>query len=259
MTLDEQIRVMREAKAGWAIQLRTKGGDNWLDTAEPVWNFKDFEYRKKPFYQYRPYTPEEANNKTGQTLIKATRPTVDRLLRFITFEGRACLTGIGNDYIQEIIGLSTLLRDYLFRTATEPPCGMPMSKDELMEFTAKAMLKENPEATLTGSFMLQQHGISLGRSAQDLDFIAPDVKIKFPSEFEVTERSINTSYPCQQFIVNGFKVDILLANGSETIDTVNGYKCASIEDLIKAKQSYGNAEKHRRDLDILFGLLPRVS
>lgn len=259
MTLDEQIRVMREAKAGWAIQLRTKGGNNWLDTTEPVWNFNDFEYRKKPFYQYRPYTPEEVANQTNKGLVKITGHRDERLLRLITFEGRACLTTLSNEYIQDIIGLASLLRDYRFRTETEPPCGMPMTKDELMEFTAKAILKENPKATLTGSFMLQQRGISLERPVSDLDFIAPDVKIKFPSEFEVTEINVNSGYPCQQFVVNGFKVDILLANGNETIDTVNDYRCASIEDLIKAKLSYGNAEKHKRDLDILFGLLPRVS
>lgn len=59
MTTQEKIAVMQAYVDGKQIQIRTSKG--WIDfyiTAEPSWNWRDFEYRIKPEPKeptYRPY------------------------------------------------------------------------------------------------------------------------------------------------------------------------------------------------------------
>lgn len=252
MTLSEQIRVMQEAQDGWAIQMRLKSSEDWIDTNEPVWNFKEFDYRKKPLVQYRPYSPEEAAN-IGRFIFSKITSTKVSLLT-ITLDGKCVITSVDSNYIRGIISLTALFRDYAFDLSTRPPCGMPMSKEEFMTSTAENILLLNPKLLLTGTFMLKQRGISLDREPSDLDFISPgNIGMNWPSSFEVSEYdpNRNKNYACLQFKVNGFKVDILITNTPEEPEIINGLRCASVEGLIKAKQSYLNAEKHKKDLDIL--------
>ena len=131
---------------------------------------------------------------------------------------------------------------------------MAYVKRGIYGFTAKSILYLNPKLLLTGTFMLKQRGISLGREPSDLDFIAPGkTDMKWPSTFDVSEYdpNRNKNYACLQFKVNGFKVDILVTDAPEEPEIINDLRCASVEGLIKAKQSYLNAEKHSKDLDIL--------
>lgn len=49
MTNDEIINMVTAAKKGKWIQLRNLSvSDEWKDTADPQWNFMDFEYRVAP-------------------------------------------------------------------------------------------------------------------------------------------------------------------------------------------------------------------
>ena len=100
MTLSEQIRVMQEAQDSWAIQMRLKSTEDWIDTNEPVWNFKDFDYRKKPLVQYRPYSPEEAFEKIGATTIFSKINSTKVNLLTITLDGKCVITGESSSYIR---------------------------------------------------------------------------------------------------------------------------------------------------------------
>lgn len=49
MTHDEMIQVIRDHQAGHVIQRRFVGDKaNWQDDPNPIWNFVDLEYRRKP-------------------------------------------------------------------------------------------------------------------------------------------------------------------------------------------------------------------
>ena len=45
--LKEQIEIMTHYLNGGEIECVEKGNDNWEIVTKPLWNFDDFEYRKK--------------------------------------------------------------------------------------------------------------------------------------------------------------------------------------------------------------------
>jgi len=56
MTIDEQIEVMQHFRDGGQVQYLHKG--HWCVVDDPIWNFADTKYRKKPEPKIIPWTAE---------------------------------------------------------------------------------------------------------------------------------------------------------------------------------------------------------
>lgn len=137
-------------------------------------------------------------------------------------------------------------------------------KKELAEWMVRA---NDKRMLITGSVMLKEAGIDLGREPQDIDLITDieDVDdITFPPFFELEEvESNNDGYDVlSRGHWQGVKMEVIyeprFREIKESGDCVVGYEYATVESALDAKKRYvdedENAdyiEKTKRDIEII--------
>ena len=72
MELKEMIKVMTHYLNGGEVECVEKGNDNWEIVTKPLWNFDDFEYRKKEPKQKVTIEKWLCQDKQGDYLIRET-------------------------------------------------------------------------------------------------------------------------------------------------------------------------------------------
>ena len=70
--LKEQIEIMTHYLNGGEVECVEKGNDNWEIVTKPLWNFDDFEYRKKEPKQKVTIEKWLCQDKQGDYLIRET-------------------------------------------------------------------------------------------------------------------------------------------------------------------------------------------
>ena len=129
LTEDMMIELIKAHKDGKTIQYRDSKG-RWTDitTNNPCWNFADFEYRIKPYANYRPYRSAheftEAQVKHGFWIFagdEAEFPVcaTDMRVMLHVMENTNLISG---DHQHVFVKYTDLLDNYLWKDGT--PCGI---------------------------------------------------------------------------------------------------------------------------------------
>lgn len=120
---------------------------------------------------------------------------------------------------------------------------------------AKEFMKINDTLSLTGTLMLRQRGIEIGREPSDIDLLicdyAPNVKIPEKYKEIITDCGHASDGSSQMYKLNKIKIDIL--SDGEQPEIVNGVRLGTVKGLISAKILYSyqkneQARKHKMDL-----------
>lgn len=75
MTATQMIAVIQADESGKKIQWKEKiPGAEWCDTAVPVWDFRDFDYRVKPELEKRWLVFERRQTEFGHSCVMFNNP-----------------------------------------------------------------------------------------------------------------------------------------------------------------------------------------
>lgn len=128
---------------------------------------------------------------------------------------------------------------------------------------AEEVLRDNPNTCLTGTLMLRLRGIDLGRPPKDIDILICDYAptIKLDEKWKEIPDSKSSNGIGIKYEYDGIILDVMSSN--EQPEYLNGIRLGSVEKLVEkkirySKQENDQAEKHKKDLDILknFDLKP---